>query len=164
MPKQHSAEQSVENIEPSFDSKRAYKGGILGMMALRAVKGKSSALSEKVAKRIIAQDSTVHSREVAPDTLAKVEAASKQTEYWHGTGRYQYRDGKIVDVLKGMIEQGGLLPQRDDIDTVGVMDSISLARSRTYARAYADMHENGEKVSAMALPCFGLPRLSGRLR
>ena len=131
--------------KPKFGNKKVYKGGVLGLMALRAVKGKSGALSERVAKRIIAKDATVTGREISPDTMAKVERASKQTEYWHGTGRFQYRDGKVVDVLKGMIEQGGLLPHRDDIDLVGAMDSVSLARSRTYARAYADMHENGEK-------------------
>jgi len=130
---------------PEFNNRTVYKGGVLGLMALRALKGKGGALSERVAKRIIAKDSTVVGREVAPDTMGKVEVASKQTEYWHGTGRYQYRDGKVVDVLRGMIEQDGLLPQRDDIDLVGVMNSVSLARSRTYARAYADMHENGQK-------------------
>lgn len=145
MSKQSTVENPTTAAESTFDSKKVYKGGVLGVMALRAVKGKGGALSERVAKRIISKDSTVSGREVAPDTLAKVEAASKQTEYWHGTGRYQYRDGKVVDVLKGMIEQGGLLPQRDDIDLVGAMDSVSLARSRTYARAYADMHQNGEK-------------------
>ena len=145
MPKQPTLERSTDTPKPEFDNKKVYRGGVLGLMALRAVKGKGGAISETVAKRIIAKDSTVTSREVAPETMAKVEAASKQTEYWHGTGRYQYRDGKVVDVLKGMIEQGGLLPQRDDIDLVGAMDSVSMARSRTYARAYADMHENGEK-------------------
>lgn len=145
MTKQPVPVKPMDSPKPEFDSKKVYKGGVLGVMALRAIRGKSGALSERVAKRIIAKDSTVTGREVAPEVLAKVEAASKQTEFWHGTGRYQYRDGKVVDVLKGMIEQGGLLPQRDDIDLVGTMDSVSLARSRTYARAYADMHENGEK-------------------
>ena len=145
MPKQPTLDRSTDSPKPEFDSRKVYKGGVLGLMALRAVKGKSGALSEKVAKRIIAKDSTVIGREVAPETAAKVEVASKQTEFWHGTGRFQYRDGKVVDVLQGMIGRGGLLPQRDDIDLVGAMDSVSLARSRTYARVYADMHENGEK-------------------
>lgn len=136
--------KSGATTEPSFDTKKVYKGGVLGLMALRAMKGKGGAVSDKVAKRIIAKDSTVRNRAVSSEAMAKVEAATKQSEYWHGTGRYQYRDGKVVDVLKGMIEQGGLLPQTDDIDLVGTMDSVSLARSRTYARAYADMHQNGE--------------------
>ncbi len=143
--KKQPQEKTSNVIKPEFDNKKVYKGGILGLMALRAVKGKSSPLSERVAKRIIAKDSTVAGRELKSETLAKVEAVSKQTEFWHGTGRYQYRDGKVVDVLKGIIDQGGLLPARDDIDLVGAMNSVSLARSRTYARAYADMHENGQK-------------------
>lgn len=145
MSKQKKTEKTTSSPETRFDNTKVYKGAVLGVMALRAVKGKNGALSERVAKRIIAKDSTVAGRKVAPETMAKVEVVSKQTEYWHGTGRYQYRDGKVEDVLKGMIEQGGLLPQTDDIDLVGTMDSVSLARSRTYARAYADMHENGEK-------------------
>lgn len=144
MPKQRVKEQSIAT-ESAFDSKKVYKGGVLGVMALRAANGKGGALSERLAKRIIAKDSTVAAREVAQETMVKVEATSKQTEYWHGSGRYQSRDGEAVDILKGMIEQGGLLPQRDDIDLVGAMDSVSLARSRTYARAYADMYQNGEK-------------------
>lgn len=131
--------------KPEFYNKKVCEGGILGIMALRVIKGKSGAIIEGLANRIIAKDATVTGREVSTGTIAKVERASKQTEYWHGTGRYQYRDGEVIDVLKGMIEQGGLLPHRDDIDLVGAMDSVSLARSRTYARAYADMHENGER-------------------
>jgi hypothetical protein len=145
MSKRPSPEKPTVAPQSEFDNSKVYRGGILGLMALRAVKGKSGALSEGIAKRIIDKDSTVAGREVAPETMTKVEATVKQTEYWHGTGRYQYRDSKVVDVLKGMIEQGGLLPQRDDIDLVGAMESVSLARSRTYARAYADIHENGEK-------------------
>lgn len=145
MIKRSPIEHPANSAEPSVDNGKVYKGGVLGLMALRAVKGKAGALSERVARRIINQDSTVRGREVTPETMEKVEVMSNQTEYWHGTGRYQYRDGEVIDVLKGMIEQGGLLPQRDDIDLVGPMDSVSLARSRTYARAYADMHQNGKK-------------------
>lgn len=145
MTKQQTLEKPTESPRGEFDNKKVYKGSVLGVMALRALKGKSGAMADRVAKRVIDKDSTVLDRKVDPETMAKVEATSKQTEYWHGTGRFQYRDGKVIDVLKGMIDQGGLLPHRDDIDLVGAMDSVSLARSRTYARAYADMHENGEK-------------------
>lgn len=144
MSKQPKQEQP-DVAEASYDNKKVLRGGVLGVMALRAVNGKGGSVSESVAQRIIAKDSTVRDREVPHETMAKIETVSKQTEYWHGTGRYQYRDGKVVDVLKGMVDQGGLLPQTDDIDLVGKMDSVSLARSRTYARAYADMHEHGEK-------------------
>jgi hypothetical protein len=139
--------ETKQNVQSKleFDNKKAYKGAVLGMMALRAIKGKSGAITERVAKRVLNKDSSVLDRKVSSETMKKIEVASEQTEYWHGTGRFQYRDGKVVDVLRSMINQGGLLPHRDDIDLVGAMDSVSLARSRTYARAYADMHENGEK-------------------
>ncbi len=42
--------------------------------------------------------------------------------------------------MKSIAELGGLIPHTDDIDLVGKMNSISMARSRIYARAYADMH------------------------
>lgn len=145
MPNRSTSERSINTPKPEFDNKGFFWGNVLGVMALRAVKGKAGTFSEGIAKRIIANDSTVTSREVTAETLAKVEATSQQTEYWHGTGRYQYRDSKVVDILKNMIEQGGLRPHSDDIDLIGVMDSVSLARSRTYARTYADLHENGEK-------------------
>lgn len=143
-----SKQQSVNPVEkptPEYASQKIVKGGILGVIAMRAVKGKQSVLSEEFAKRMIAKESTVDGRKLSLETRKTVESLTKQTEYWHGTGRFQYRNGKIVDVLQGMIQQRGLQPQRDDIDLVGVMHSVSLARSRAYARAYADMHENGKK-------------------
>jgi hypothetical protein len=61
--------------------------------------------------------------------------------YWHGTGKLQYKDGKVLDVFEEMLSHGGLRPAKDIFDPkMGEMMSISLARQRMYARVYADMH------------------------
>jgi hypothetical protein len=68
-----------------------------------------------------------------------------EATYWHGTGRYKYSEQRnIVDVLKGMIAEGGLVPHDDDWDwKLGKIQSISLARSRMYAKLYALMYAPG---------------------
>jgi hypothetical protein len=72
-----------------------------------------------------------------------------EASYWHGTGRYKYtKDGDIVDILKGMIAEGGVIPHDDDWDwKLGKIQSISLARSRMYARLYAGMYmPDGKRI------------------
>ncbi len=71
----------------------------------------------------------------------------EQTHYWHGTGRYQYRDGKVVDVLDYIARHGELQPGPDPFEVSGHMRSLSLARSRIYARAYADLHRDAAAPS-----------------
>jgi hypothetical protein len=69
--------------------------------------------------------------------------------YWHGTGRYKYNDkGDVVDVLQGLIAERGLVPHDDDWDQKrGQVKSISVARSRMYAKLYAGMYlPNGEPL------------------
>ena len=39
------------------------------------------------------------------------------------------------------------MPQQDELDLTGPMKSLSFAKSRMYARAYADMHGKGAKES-----------------
>jgi hypothetical protein len=70
-----------------------------------------------------------------------VQTLYADTAYWHGTGRYKYdENGTIVDVLRGMIAEGGLVPHDDDWDwKLGKIQSISFARSRMYGRLYAGM-------------------------
>jgi hypothetical protein len=65
-----------------------------------------------------------------------------QTALWHGTGRYKYdENGKVADVLAGIIRDGGLKPHDDDWDPKrGKIQSISLAPARMYAKLYAWMH------------------------
>lgn len=64
-------------------------------------------------------------------------------KHWHGTGRYQYKSGHVLDVLQSIAEEGRLIPHYDAFDLDRPMHSISLARSRMYGRAYADMHGQG---------------------
>jgi hypothetical protein len=64
-------------------------------------------------------------------------------QYWHGTGRFQYdKNGKVVDVLQQIIDDGGLKPHEDPYDLTQSMVSVSLAKKRDYAVLYADMHAN----------------------
>ncbi len=81
--------------------------------------------------------------------LEKIKSLYAQTEYWHGTGRYCYaEDGSVVDILKGIIKDGGLVPHEDDWDRKrGKIQSISMAPARMYARLYACMYmPNGERI------------------
>lgn len=69
---------------------------------------------------------------------------TKETKLWHGTGRYQYdSNGKVVDILRLIIEKGGLMPLRD-VYAIFVdgkaMTSISATPLRMIARSYADTH------------------------
>lgn len=67
----------------------------------------------------------------------------EDTKHWHGTGRYHYGTTGKIDVLDSIATSGKLLPNYDAFDLTRPMTSISLARSRIYARAYADMHGRG---------------------
>lgn len=59
---------------------------------------------------------------------------------WHGTGRYKYDGGEVVDVLLGIVESGGLVPHKDDWDMKrGLSQTISFARDHSYARLYASL-------------------------
>jgi hypothetical protein len=59
---------------------------------------------------------------------------------WHGTGRYKYEGKEVVDILKGILTAGALIPF-DDLWDQKRLDtrSISAARSRDYARLYASL-------------------------
>ncbi len=59
---------------------------------------------------------------------------------WHGTGRYKYDDGKIVDILESVIADGGLVPNKDDWDMKrGLSQTVSFARDHSYAELYASL-------------------------
>lgn len=69
-----------------------------------------------------------------------------KTFYWHGTGRYQYKDGKNVDVLEEIINNKELIPNRDPYNSLtGIANTISFALSRMYARIYSDMYLDESK-------------------
>lgn len=99
----------------------------------------SSPLSRKVDKALsrIALDSSM------AEWNYNTESIYSRVNLWHGTGRYQYGDGGVVDVLGSIVEHDSIMPNRDLFDFNGATNSISLAHSRMYARSYADMHGSG---------------------
>ncbi|MFB6447159.1 hypothetical protein [Bradyrhizobium tunisiense] len=72
----------------------------------------------------------------------KIAEMYSRSSLWHGTGRYQYSSrGTIVDVLLGIIQEGGLVPHEDDWDLKHATAKVTCtAMSRMYARLYAGMH------------------------
>lgn len=81
--------------------------------------------------------------ETAERNKAQVEyqRAAKDTEYWHGTGRYQYgNDGQVIDILQSVFKNGGLIPQHEDNynpEQAGQL-STSLGLNRDVSLKYAD--------------------------
>lgn len=73
------------------------------------------------------------------ELLPTIKELYKNCEFWHGTGRYKYgKDKEIHDILEGVIKNDGLIPHEDDWDNKrGPVHTISLAKSRMYARLYA---------------------------
>lgn len=59
---------------------------------------------------------------------------------WHGTGRFQYRQGQQIDILENIARQGQISTHHDTFDITRPMSSVSLGRSRMYARTYADLY------------------------
>lgn len=65
---------------------------------------------------------------------------SPSAGWWHGTGRYKYENGEVVDILKEIVATDALAPQLDGWDRKNPdAKSVSLARSRAYARLYASL-------------------------
>jgi len=72
--------------------------------------------------------------------------AAKQALLWHGTGRFQYSNGTIVDTFESILKSGSLNPTHDVYSMVITgkpMNSISAIHSRIIARSYADTHGKG---------------------
>jgi len=82
---------------------------------------------------------------LSPKQQALVCELLDQTAYWHGSGRFQYRDGAVFDLLTTILSSGTLEPQLDTFDATGPMQSLSLAYARIYGRAYADIHRTTKK-------------------
>lgn len=82
----------------------------------------------------------------SPAIIKKYKAASQRTTMWHGTGRLQYQNDTIVDVLQGILKTGELQPKRD-VYALAVdgkeMHSLSGTKLRIIARSYADTHGHG---------------------
>ena len=80
--------------------------------------------------------------------LPEIRELYKQAWRWHGTGRYHYHKDQVIDVLKEIADNGGLIPHEDPLDyTRGVMYSVSTSPSRTYSSLYAQLHyEKGKRL------------------
>ena len=82
--------------------------------------------------------------------IREYQKLTKDTQLWHGTGRWQHGKDGIVDVMKSFCDIAGLKPSRDVYAVFGgsdrhIVHSVSLCRSRMVARSYADMHGLGWK-------------------
>ena len=82
--------------------------------------------------------------------IKEYQKLTKDTQLWHGTGRWQHGKDSIVDVMNSFCDIAGLKPSRDVYAVFGgsdqhIVHSVSLCRSRMVARSYADMHGLGWK-------------------
>lgn len=128
---------------PQF-KKRYIAAGIAGRVIGNQIRKRQAGESAPALKIIDRVATRINKSEpLRPSEREDVKAVFDQTKYWHGTGRFQYRDGKPVDVLEYIARNGKLQPQRDALDFTGPMESVSLAPSRMYSRTYADMHGKG---------------------
>lgn len=98
-------------------------------------------------KRIV---TTKTLRRFSSSEIAEYQKLTRDTQFWHGTGRWQHGERSTIDVLKSFCDTGGLKPARDVYAVFGgsdqhIIHSISLCRSRMVARSYADMHGLGWK-------------------
>jgi len=98
-------------------------------------------------KRIV---TTKTLRRFSSSEIAEYQKLTRDTQFWHGTGRWQHGERGTIDVLKSFCDTGGLKPARDVYAVFGgsdqhIIHSISLCRSRMVARSYADMHGLGRK-------------------
>lgn len=88
-----------------------------------------------------------HVIERQPELKLAFKEAYSKAGYWHGTGRYHYKeDGTREDVLAGIL-QNGLRANVDPADPYGVTSTASVAPSRMLSRVYASTHyERGKKL------------------
>lgn len=85
-------------------------------------------------------------------TFTKIELDSylettKNSKYWHGTGKYHYNNGAIIDVLLNIIKAKGLTPKKDVYGVVlngKITNTVSLSTSRIIARSYSDINGKGK--------------------
>ena len=72
---------------------------------------------------------------------------TRETIFWHGTGRYRY-DKKFnkVDILNNITDYG-IKPYKDYYNFINPgIKTISLAKNRYHALPYADMHQKYKKI------------------
>lgn len=101
-----------------------------------------------IAKQDDSVNSATHPEGIPPDLRKEYEGKKSEIEelyvnaaYWHGTGRKQYKDGQVIDLLNSIVNEGGLTPHNDPFDAkTGIVSMISLSDRRMYAGGYARMH------------------------
>lgn len=124
-----------------------------GVMSGPEQKGLRQRVTERVGRRFFGLDTPNRTVTNNPDyqaALPQIESSYDQAQLWHGTGKFQYRDGQVVDVLKGIINHGGLTPQDDPYlySAAPGVQTISTSRARIYSRLYAGLHtEEGQKIT-----------------
>lgn len=135
------------NAEFIPTKKRYFAAGVAGRLAGNAVRRQQRSGRKTISVKLIDRIGNHLSKPKRLDSITdeKVKQVFGTTKYWHGTGRYQYKEGKRVDVLDFIVKHRALIPQYDGLDLTGPMNSLSFAKSRMYARAYADMHGKGSR-------------------
>lgn len=106
---------------------------------------KAHPVIDKIGSVVVGHLASLNDRDPSVE-FSELEELYEVTNYWHGTGRYQYgANGQPFDVLQAIVDKSGLVPGNDNFDfLIGPMKTVSLASSRMYARAYADMHGRGK--------------------
>ncbi len=97
-----------------------------------------------IAKKFILNNATIQINDI--NQLSDYRRVAGAASIWHGSGRLQHSRDGLADVLDSILKNGGLQPVEDvyAIFSGGErMTSISLTRSRSVARSYADMHGKG---------------------
>ncbi len=149
-----------KSVKPSRKAMRSLaKSAVLGGMytwyldrRIAGSEGEAKPLDLRLIDRLAGRKlgKTTEVSPVSPEdeaeVLEDVEMIYKDVWRWHGTGRYQHRNGEVTDILQEMIRDGGMKPHPDKLDPVaGEMLSISTSPSRMYARPYADMHHDRDQ-------------------
>jgi hypothetical protein len=104
----------------------------------------AKALDAPIRKKLGGQHLPDFSAEQINDYIATTD----NTAFWHGAGRWQYRDATVVDIFSKILEAGQLSPSHDVYSMVltgRAMHSISATTQRIIARSYADIHGRGAK-------------------
>lgn len=72
---------------------------------------------------------------------------TKNSKFWHGTGKYHYKGSATIDVLLNIIKYKGLTPTKDVYGVVlngKITNTVSLSTSRIIARSYSDINGKGK--------------------
>ncbi|HTE22459.1 MAG TPA: hypothetical protein VK674_05470 [Candidatus Limnocylindria bacterium] len=138
--------KKLSSVKEAFPlTKQDAKPAALALLAAGALQDREPKRYEKWAMRKLGEIARAN---FIPQTVDEAQYRELgelrgKTTFWHGTGRYQRHNGSKVDVLTAILEKGAVNPALDPFDPkLGLTETVSLARPRLYARAYADMHSD----------------------